>query len=96
MALLPGWSRARLRTADPADVEAARLLVFVQGVKPILERDFGYEIEQLRRADLEPRTRERLEKVDRSRARESLLAAQRDQAALRRRLELDEPDEAAD
>lgn len=93
MALLPGWDRARLLTADPADVAAARWIVFAQALRPIVERDIEGAIEQLARADMEPRARERQERHARARARESLAGARRHQAEMRALLELDDVDE---
>ncbi len=93
MAELPGWDRHRLRTADPVDVEAARLIAFTRSVRPLLERDIDHEITQLMRADMKPEARERLEKTDRARAREGLRQLAKDQASLRRFLLLDETDD---
>lgn len=94
MALLPGWNRDRLQIADPADVEAARLLVFTEGVRPLLERDIEGALEQLVRADMQPKERERREKAERGRARELLQGELKRQQELRAFLELDEPDDA--
>lgn len=93
MAELPGWDRRRLHTADPADIEAARLIAFTRAVLPMLERDIGSEIAQLERADMKPDARERLEKSERAKAREQLIGERKAQAVLRRVLELDEPDD---
>jgi hypothetical protein len=93
MAFLPGWDRARLLAADPADVEAARWLAFTGAVRPILDRDIEGDLEQLARADMTPKERERREKTGRARSRERLQVAKRQQAELRKILELDAPDD---
>lgn len=89
MAELPGWDRARLRRAAPADVAAARLLVFAREAKPVLVRDFKAELEDLQ--ERSPRDQERYERRRRARGREELVAAMKLQDALRRMLLLEEP-----
>lgn len=89
MALLPGWDRQRLEAADPADVEAARWLVFAQGVKPIVDDDIDGQLEQLAQADMEPKARERRGKHLRAKAREALHKRRTQQDAIRKILELD-------
>ena len=47
MAELPGWDRARLATADPRDVEAARTLVYARAWAPVIAQDFDGQLENL-------------------------------------------------
>lgn len=96
MAYLPGWNRERLATADPADVQAARLLAYAQAVRPIVERDLKGALEELGRAELKGAAYERAMKQARARARENLQQAMKQQAEVRAILELDpQPDERA-
>jgi hypothetical protein len=93
MAELPGWDRRRLATADPADVEAARLIAFSRAVRPILDRDVDAELEDLAIADMAPKAREQAQRSQRRKARDGLRQLRTQQRELRKLLELDEPDE---
>lgn len=70
MALLPGWDRARLEMASPSDVAAARLLVYAQRVRPILEVDVDDRLTELAREE-RPATKSQLQ-LERARRREEL------------------------
>lgn len=94
MAFLPGWDRGRLMTADPADVEAARWIVYAQALKPIVDADIEGGLEQLVQADMTPKARESRQKSQRAKARERFAQARRQQAEVRAALELDAEDEA--
>lgn len=91
MAELPGWDRGRLATAAPADVEAARWLVYARARAPEIRRDLAGDIEAL---ELGGRELTALQQRQlRGRAIEELRAAQRAQAELRVVLELDDDGE---
>lgn len=93
MAELPGWDRDRLAIAEPADVAAARLVVFARRAKPILVEDYDLRLRELALTDMTGSRRERAERSLRAEARQRLEQARTLQADLRRRLELDAPDE---
>lgn len=96
MAELPGWTRDRLRTASPADVAAARLIVYVRRFDTFLGRDFRSEIAELEAAGLkDPKQIERHERARRGRLREALTQAWKLQAAVRARLGLEPRDDEA-
>lgn len=87
MALLPGWDRARLELARPSDVEAARLLVYAQRVKPILEVDVDQRLLELYRED-HPPSKAQIS-ADRARRREELHQLRKLQASVREILGLE-------
>lgn len=110
MALLPGWDRGRLLTADPRDVEAARIVVYAQARAPLIRQDIDGQIEALEasirqaeasglsadQARLEA-SREAGRSADRMKRHVAdLREAKELQAAVRELLELDAPDEPAD
>jgi hypothetical protein len=94
MAELPGWDRDRLRTAEPADVEAARTIAYGRAWRPFLAIDFEAQIYELETAG------EKVNPVQvRSRRRERaavLRRQQKIQAEMRKLLELDVVDEEED
>jgi hypothetical protein len=90
MAELPGWDRARLDTAPEPDVAAARLIVFAREVKPLLQRDFAAEIDELK--ERSPREQEIHDKRMRAKARDQLVIGWRGQTALRKLLLLEPTD----
>jgi hypothetical protein len=93
MAELPGWDRARLASADPADVAAARWIVFGRAVRPLLERNVEAELDDLAFADMSPNAREQASRQRRRDARTGLRKVKTQQDGLRALLELDAPDD---
>lgn len=91
MAELPGWDRGRLDHALPADVEAARWIVFARKVQPVIAVDFPRRIRDIERID-RPASPMAL-RAERAREREELAQSQRLQSSYRAALGLDEPDE---
>lgn len=96
MAGLPGWDRDRLATAPGADVEAARWQIYAGKVEPQISTDYPAAIHRLELAEMSAKAREREEKAQMRRDRETLRASQRHQADLRKALLLDEEDEPED
>jgi hypothetical protein len=94
MAELPGWDRARLATAAPADVTAARWLVYARVMAPGIAFDFPGAIHSLELAGMKPQQRERADASDRRAQLHELHAGKRKQLQNRALLRLDEPDEA--
>ena len=96
MAELPGWTRDRLAAARPADVAAARLIVYVRRFDSLLTRDFRSELAEVEAAGLkDPKQVERHERARRGRLREALTQAWKLQAAIRERLGMQPLDEGA-
>lgn len=94
MAQLPGWDRARLATADPRDVEAARLLIYASARAPEIRFDIDGAIETLRIAGLEGDAHKLATAKARTDAIRDLKAQKPSQTALRELLELDVDDDA--
>lgn len=98
MAELPGWDRDRLRTADPADVMAARWIVYGRSWAEFLGIPFS---ERIREAELDglkgPRREAAMNAINRDRLR-NLKKGMKHQAQVRQLLELDvdDDDEATD
>lgn len=89
MAFLPGWDRDRLRTAAPADVAAARLIVYVTNLRDLLTRDFKGEIDDLNAANLtDPKAYERYARARRNEMISALKRLTRSQATVREQLGL--------
>jgi hypothetical protein len=93
MAGLPGWDRDRLALAPGADVEAARWQIYAGKVEPQINTDYPGLIHKLELSEMPTKTREREEKAQLRRDKETLRAGERRQADLRAALLLDEEDE---
>jgi hypothetical protein len=92
MAELPGWDRERLATARPADVAAARVIVYARRVQPLLAVDVPSRIRDIERMD-RPASRATA-RAERARDVERLRELERTQVELRKVLDLDAEDDA--
>ena len=92
MAGLPGWDRHRLDTADPADVAAARMIVYATALAPAVQAPLQAQIDVLEIGMIEkPASRRKAERDHNLRRRRELRHALGDQRRVRAALELDEP-----
>lgn len=96
MAELPGWDRARLATADPGDVAAARWQVYARVMAPQATHDYAAAIRDAEIAGMSAKARDRELERDRKVLVETLRGEQRQQPGWREQLLLDavdDPDE---
>jgi len=97
MAELPGWDRARLAIADPADVAAARWMVYARVTAEDATFDYPGAIRHVEVASIrDPKRQEREQHADQLKALEGLRQGQTKQKVLRSLLLLDDVDEPED
>jgi len=95
MAELPGWDRARLAYAAPADVGAARWVVFARALEPTVTEPIGAQIAlaEIEVSAKNARAREAAVKKLNRKHLDDLYRARDRQRQVRTLLMLDEPDE---